>query len=64
MKNKIASLFFCIKEIFFRSNNEEKIKIDDFPELDDFMYVNPDELNDLLDFSSTAWDEAINNHTL
>ena len=30
MKNKIASLFFCIMELFFRSNNDEKIKIDDF----------------------------------
>ena len=37
MRNKIASLFFCIIELFFRSNNDEKIKIDDFPEEDDFM---------------------------
>ena len=59
MKNKIAVLFFCIIELFFRSNNVDKIKIDDFPELDDFMYVDPEELNDLLDFSSTAWDDAI-----
>ena len=53
-RHKLASLFYCFMEIFFRKNNKKDMNSED-----EIIFVLREQADDLIDQQSSYWDESL-----